>query len=295
MIIFKKLSFYLAVISLVAMGLMVWRMAQSDPKPPPVVPPPVKPHDNGIGASGIVEAIHDNTEIGAPIAGLVAHVDVKVWDRVKKGEPLFELDDRDLRAQMLIQEANIKVAEAQVRRATSAYKRLKSVSDPRAVSEGEVTARDDDVNLAEAQLDAAKAALEAAKIELDRMTVRSPIDGTVLQSTINDGEFVSPQMQSPPMVVGDIDDLQVRADVDEQIAPRVKEGKNAIGYLRGESSHPIKLTFVRIEPYVIPKKSLTGQLNERIDTRVLQVIFKFPNNMDRKVYVGQQMDLFIDE
>jgi hypothetical protein len=46
---------------------------------------------------------------------------------------------------------------------------------------------------------------------------------------------------------------------------------------------------------VIPKVSLTGSTTERVDTRVLEVIYAFKNTSDRAVYVGQQMDVFIDE
>jgi HlyD family secretion protein len=55
----------------------------------------------------------------------------------------------------------------------------------------------------------------------------------------------------------------------------------------------IPLTFVRIEPYVVPKKSLTGENTERVDTRVLQIIYRF----DRPafpIYAGQQVDVFIE-
>jgi hypothetical protein len=97
------------------------------------------------------------------------------------------------------------------------------------------------------------------------------------------------------MVLGNTDEVQVRADVDEQIAPRIKAGKNATGTIKGEPDRPIKLTFVRIEPLVVPKRSLTGMTAERVDTRVLQVIFRFDNPKDRPVYVGQQMDIYIDE
>jgi hypothetical protein len=54
------------------------------------------------------------------------------------------------------------------------------------------------------------------------------------------------------VVLGSIE-VQIRADVDEQLAPRVKAGQKAIGYLQGDASHPNPLQFVRIEPYVIPK------------------------------------------
>ena len=53
------------------------------------------------------------------------------------------------------------------------------------------------------------------------------------------------------------------------------------------------LEFVRFEPYVIPKKSLTGDSTERVDTRVLQVIYRVKNE-NAPLYVGQQMDVYID-
>jgi len=50
---------------------------------------------------------------------------------------------------------------------------------------------------------------------------------------------------------------------------------------------------VRIEPYVIPKKSLTGDNTERVDTRVLQVIYRF-ERPSFPIYAGQQVDVFIE-
>jgi hypothetical protein len=53
------------------------------------------------------------------------------------------------------------------------------------------------------------------------------------------------------------------------------------------------LTFCRVEPYVIPKKSLTGDSTERVDTRVLQVLYTFDPG-EKPIYLGQQMDVFIE-
>jgi hypothetical protein len=50
---------------------------------------------------------------------------------------------------------------------------------------------------------------------------------------------------------------------------------------------------VRFEPFVVPKKSLTGDSTERVDTRVLQVIYRIEDNK-LPLFVGQQMDVFID-
>lgn len=295
MILFKKITFYVALVSLLLMSAQVWRLSRKPPEQPPIVQPPLKPTARGIGASGLVEAIHDNTQLGSPVAGIVARVLVSVGDEVKIDQALFQIDDRDIRAQLSVQKANLAVAQANLARVNAAYKRLTGVSDPYAVTQGEVSARSDEVKIAQAQVEAAQAAVQASQSLVDRMVVRSPIDGRVLQVNVSQGEFVSPQSPQPPMVLGDVSQVQVRADVDEQIAPRITSGKNAVGYVKGEPDRPIKLTFVRIEPLVVPKRSLTGMQAERVDTRVLQVIYKFDNPADKPVYVGQQMDLYIEE
>ena len=94
------------------------------------------------------------------------------------------------------------------------------------------------------------------------------------------------------MILGETDHLQIRADVDEQNAPLVVANEPAVAFLKGDTKNPITLRFVRIEPYVVPKKSLTGDSTERVDTRVLQIIFEF-DRPGTPVYVGQQMDVFI--
>ena len=73
----------------------------------------------------------------------------------------------------------------------------------------------------------------------------------------------------------------------------VRKNARAKAIVRGFPNHPFDLEFVRIEPYVRPKRSLTGATNERVDTRVLQVIFKAgPSALP--IYVGQQVDVFME-
>jgi len=95
------------------------------------------------------------------------------------------------------------------------------------------------------------------------------------------------------MVVGITSPLEVRVDVDENDAWRVKEGSRAAGVLRGNTAVSFPLTFVRFEPYVIPKRSLTGESTERVDTRVLQVMYSFDRGA-LPVFVGQLVDVFIE-
>jgi RND family efflux transporter MFP subunit len=220
-------------------------------------------------------------------------VHVRVWDEVQAGQALFTLDDRELQAQLIVNKANVLVAQATLQRLLDQLARLQGVRDPRAVSLEEVRTKEHDVAVAQAQLEAARAVVAQNQIRLGRMTVLAPRGGTILQANIRPGEYASATPKTAAIILGDVEHLQVRADVDEQNAPRLQPGQSATAYLKGDSSEPIPLRFVRIEPYVVPKVSLTGASTERVDTRVLQVIYSFERPEHRSVYVGQQVDIFI--
>jgi HlyD family secretion protein len=111
---------------------------------------------------------------------------------------------------------------------------------------------------------------------------------------VRPGEYVGAPPSQALMVLGATDKVvHVRVDIDEHDIPRFKAGAPAEASLRGAPEKKYPLTFVRVEPYVIPKKSLTGDNTERVDTRVLQVIYAL-DVTGKPVYVGQQMDVFID-
>jgi hypothetical protein len=64
--------------------------------------------------------------------------------------------------------------------------------------------------------------------------------------------------QTPLILLGNVDPVYVRVNVDENEARRVRASAGAIGYLRGNKEMSTPLRFVRFEPYVQPKTSLTG-------------------------------------
>ena len=289
----KKPTVYLALGGIAATIAMVAHLNGQSPITAPPIDPSPKPYAVSVAASGIIEALSENVSIGVPEAGLVTKVHVKVWDSIQEGQPLFTLDDRELKAQLAVNEANVSVAEATVRRLQDQLDRLKGVNDPRAVSQDEVRTKEHDVAVAVAQLEAARAQVTQNTVLLERMIVEAPRAGTVLQVNIRPGEYASATPKNAAVVLGDLDRLQVRADVDEQNATRLQAGQTATAYLKGDTTEPIELRFVRIEPYVVPKVSLTGASTERVDTRVLQVIYSFERPQNRPVYVGQQVDLFV--
>lgn len=292
--IFRHFSFYLALAGMVLAGRLILRLSAETPVPPPPHAPAVNPYPRAVAAAGLVEACGENIDIGVPVAGLVTEVPVKVWDRVEAGQPLLRLDDRDLLAALPVQQGAVAVAEATLARLRGQLGRLERVGDARAIPQEDLETRRSDVLVAEAQLEAARAAVAQTRLLLDRLVVRAPVAGTVLQVNVRPGEHTAPGGH-PPLVLGDLSQFQVRADVDEQVAPRVRPGMRATGYLKGDTSRPLALEFVRIDPFVVPKQSLTGSSIERVDTRVLQVIYRFAKPDDRAIYVGQQMDLYLEE
>jgi multidrug resistance efflux pump len=150
-----------------------------------------------------------------------------------------------------------------------------------------------DIEIARAEAAEAQRQIERVQADIERTVVAAPITGEILQCKVRLGEYAQAgQLAQPLILMGATDQLNVRADVDEQNAWRVKSGVEATASVRGDSRHKYSLHFVRFEPYVIPKKNLTGDSTERVDTRVLQVIFALEKGAP--LYAGQQMDIFID-
>jgi HlyD family secretion protein len=349
---FRKIV--LLVVPVVAISMLVFGVLhilnaeQEQPKTQPPAMPARNPYGKTIAASGIVEPQSENIAIGSPLPGVVLEVFIpadKVGQHVKKGDPLFRVDDRHLRAQLAWQEANLKAAEAQLAkleamprreqlppaearvRAAQAkarlwqdqYDRAKKLLASSAVNEEEFHSRRNsyeeaqeqvatalaeleelkagawgpDKDIAKAAIAQAKAQLQMTQTDIERCLVRAPVDGRVLQVSVRPGEYVSAPPNKELIVLGDLERLRVRVEIDEQDIPRFTPGMPAKAYPRGNSQQPIELSFVRVEPYVIPKRSLTGDNTERVDTRVLQVVYEV-GPTDQPLFVGQQMDVFLD-
>jgi RND family efflux transporter MFP subunit len=278
------------------------------PKPEPASKPAQAPFQSYIGGGGIVESSTNNISIGTSIAGIVQSIPVRIGDRVKAGATLFQIDDRELRAELLAKQASLGKAQASLEEAKASlrnyaaqYALVKNVADRRAVSLDDVEQRRNAELLYKAKVESAKADVESAKADcntartnLERLTVRAPVDGEVLQVNIRPGEYAATGvLDTPLMRFGAVDRLRVRVDIDENDAWRFAPGARAEAYIRGNRDLHAAVTFTCVEPYVVSKTQLTGSTTERVDTRVLQVLYSFDRDA-LPVYVGQQMDVFIE-
>lgn len=304
----KRPSFFIALLGIVAIVVLVTRLRKPDPTPVPLAEPAKTPYTQSIGGRGIVESRDENVRIAPTVGGRIDRIFVKVGDVVKKGDPLFQVDARDSEAELLLQERQLQVLETRVKQnqvtvddKAAMVGRSKNLLEKKAGSE-DVAERDryaleaarSALVSAKADYELGQAQVNRARVALDLKTVRAPRDGTILQVAIREGEYAMAGSDSTLMIVGDIAQLQLRADVDEDSASKIKPGAPAVAFIKGMQSDEIPLRFVRIDPYILPKQSLTGESTERVDTRVLQVIYQF-DNPKFPVYVGQQMDVFIED
>ena len=291
-------KFYLLPILAIVAVIFVIRTVIMGSMPPPIAAPVVQPaqapYEPFVAGSGIIEASSDNISIASPLAGVIKEVFVKAGDKVSVNQPLFSLDDRAILAELLVNEAQVTKAKASLADAETQLSIYRGVKDERAITRGELLKRESALLLAQAGVAQADATVMASRTTIDRMTIRSPLNGEVLQLRARVGEFAPAQiMITPLMVLGTVYPLGVRVDIDENDAWRVESGRPGLATLRGNTALSFPLTFVRFEPYVVPKRSLTGESTERVDTRVLQVIYSFDRGT-LPIYVGQLVDVFIE-
>ena len=294
---FHKISFYLAIAGVVAALLLVRKMQQKPKDPGPVSQPARSMYEDKVAATGLVESSRENVKIASPKAALVTQVFVKVGDRVKRGAPLFQLDDREARARFATSKAQLASAQAALASEEVALADWSDQLERYTKLAGEKVATDDElkrrqfgrqaaqarVALAQAQVGTVRQQSAQAQVDVDVLTVIAPRDGQILQMNVREGEFAPAAAMAgdPLMMLGDV-----------QNASLVDSKQPAHASLKGHPEMQMPLRFVRVEPYVVPKRSLTGDSLERVDTRVLQIIFEF-ERPKFPVFVGQQVDVFI--
>ncbi|XZE43364.1 HlyD family secretion protein [Pirellulaceae bacterium SH467] len=208
----------------------------------------------------------------------------KELERVRSVQGTFALSEEEIDTRRLnLETAKGKFAETEARR-LEAKANLDLLAGPIAPS----------MEVQKIAVMQAEANLQRAQTNLELRTIVAPKDGTVLSVRLRVGEFVPASILSTPFIsLGVIDPLHVRVDIDEAEIPRFSAGAKAYASLRGKPGTKVPLLYVRTEPLVVPKRTLTGTVSERVDTRVLQVIYSAKPD-ELKASIGQQVDVYIE-
>jgi HlyD family secretion protein len=292
----KTRGWKLPIIAIIGMAFaLITVLGRSEaPAKEPVVIPPQSSYERSVAGIGVVEPKSEIIAIGTELPGIVRMVHIKIGDVVKAGDPLFTLDQREIDAQIKTLEASLESAKIQAEDAVAQYNLVKSVDDKRAVARDDFNRRKYGASLAKARIAEIQAQLAQAITTKERLTIKAPMDGEILSIDIRPGEFAAAGAIAIPLIrMGDTSTLHVRVEIDEENAVKIHPTSQAIGIKRGDAKTKIPLTFVRYEPFVRPKQNL-AVAGQRVDTRVLQIIYALPE-ATKSVFVGEQMDIFIDE
>jgi HlyD family secretion protein len=192
-----------------------------------------------VTATGTVQPLK-KVLVGSQVSGTVMEWFADFNDKVTEGFVLAQLDQDRFNAQREQREAAVKVAAARVKetkanQATSELdlKRIQNAFERQAASDYELEAAKaaDAVNLAavaqaEAQLESAKAELRMALVELDKTTIKSPIDGVVISRDVDAGQTVAASLSAPTLftIANDLKKMQIQAAVNETDIGKVSKG-----------------------------------------------------------------------
>ena len=291
----NKIIFALSIIGVLAALVAAYLFGIERKAQPPVFKPVSSPYDSAIYANGIIESDQSsgaNINIYPEVSGPITQVPVREGQQVSAGTLLFTIDDSVPKANVELAESNLKAAHDQYDKRRASYD-----IDPRSISKDVLDTAEDAVNQAAATLKVANALLQ-------KYSVKAPLDGVVLALNATAGSYVSSQgaydtyteLFDPLVVMGAPQDyLAVRCYVDEILVSRLPSHWHirAQMSIRG-TDIKVPLEFVRVQPYVSPKIELSNQRQEKVDLRVLPVIFRFEKK-DAPVYPGQLVDVYIGQ
>lgn len=282
----------------------------------------------GIPFNRIVKKIHVGVNDRVKKGDILFHLDnqdLKANLEVKKSElavmlaNLNKLEALPRQEDLAAAEEGLKKTQVSLDEAKAFYSMVTSLANPRAISKeesdrrlyayqvAEANLRQQqaeyekvksgawalDLEVAKEQVKQAVAVKEAMEAELQRTFIRSPIDGTVLQIKIREGETPSSDVSKQVMVIGDTDQLILRVSIDQFDIPYFVPNSHAVAYRQGIHKQEYPLEFFLVEPLMIPKKYLTNAASEKVDTQVLEILYKIPK-VDPSLFIGEQMDVFIN-
>ncbi|TLP81759.1 efflux RND transporter periplasmic adaptor subunit [Maribacter sp. ACAM166] len=199
-----------------------------------------------VSSTGTVEAIN-TVEIGTQISGTIIKIYVDYNDRVHAGQVLAEMDLKLLNTNLNSAQANLAVSEAQLYQAKDEYERNQTLYEKSVISNKEYTNSKYAYNQALSAKKAAAAAVKNIQVSMGYAHITSPINGTVIERSVEEGQTVAASFATPTMfiIAEDLSKMQILADMDE----------SDIGYIKDSMQ-------VRFTVQTYPEKKFYGVVSQ---------------------------------
>lgn len=252
---------------------------------------------------------HVESELLRAQARVVAgEAEIERWNAIPRAEDIPPLEAAVARAQAVVNDRVDRLALVQdaaqrgaassrdVSQATFSLMEARATVDQASAELSRLRAGgwNADLLVAKAALDLARAEVRALQILRERLTVKAPRNAVVLRRQVEAGEYIGADPSRPALILGDLEKLVVRAQVDEEDIALVGESPRAAARTRGALPADLNVTLVRIEPFARPKTDLKGINAERVDTRVIDVLFRVERKPGVPLFPGQALDVFIE-
>ncbi len=181
---------------------------------------------NSVTATGTIEPVTE-VEVGTQVSGIVDKLYADYNSVVHKGQLIAEMDKITLQSELASAQANYDGAKAEYDYQKSIYERNKTLHEKQLISDTDYELALYNYQKAKSQFDSSKAALAKAQRNLSYATITSPIDGVVIDRSVEEGQTVAAGFETPTLftIAADLTQMQVVADVDEADIGDVAEGQ----------------------------------------------------------------------
>lgn len=185
----------------------------------------LKTLQNSVTATGTIEAVTSVT-VGTQVSGIVNKLYVDYNSQVKKGQVIAELDKTNLLSELNTAKANLASAQSSLNYQAANMERYKTLYKKGLVSTDEYENALLTYRQAKEQVASSKENVQRAQTNLGYATITSPIDGTVISKSVEEGQTVAASFNTPELftIAKDLTNMQVVANVDEADIGGVKEG-----------------------------------------------------------------------
>jgi membrane fusion protein (multidrug efflux system) len=284
---------------LVLCGVVLVTASACSKEAPPAAPPPTEvmvtqPVQRDVPVTmelvGQARGFQD-VEIRARVEGFLETVAFTEGTLVRKGQLLYQIDQKPLQATLANAKANLATWQARLEKAKNDVLRLTPLARQQAVSQQELDNAVAAQDAAVAQVDAQKAAVEKAELDLGYTTITAPIDGLVGTTNVKAGNLVGRGESTLLVTISQIDPILFRAGIAEAEYLRIARrfaGERQAGAARGE---PVPIQLILADGSVHPHTGRLDAVERNVEattgTIALQIRFANPGRLVRPGQFGR--------
>lgn len=217
--------------------------------------------DVRVEAAGLIEPIR-LVEVKSKAAGEVLRILAETGDEASRGTLLVEIDPRDVRNALAQAEADLEVARARLATAEAQRRRVEELRKANVVTEQEYESASMEEANARAQLVKARTNLELAQERMGDVTIRAPIDGTIIQREVEVGQIIASASSNISggttlLIMADLAEMQVRTLIDETDIGQIRPGQVARVRVQAYPGRSFEGSVLKIEPQAVVEQNVT--------------------------------------